>query len=170
MSFGSSASVGRALACSIRVSTRAFVRIWRIVRKPESVTFFVFNNQHWFESHTLRQHPVSFPRTSRSHNRRMKLGTWTECRSNRDGASGWTRTSGPRPRRPVVIRLIGRRGCQCWRDRPGTVIGPAACTCLQIRRPTLSASAMMLSSSIVRTLRLRMMNWPSTMTDSMSDG
>ena len=43
-------------------------------------------------------------------------------------------------------------------------------TCSRIRRPTLSASAMMLSSSIVSTLPLRMTNWPSTITDSMSDG
>ena len=59
---------------------------------------------------------------------------------------------------------------QCLRDRPGTATGPAACTCFQMRRPTLSASVTMLSSFIVRTFRLRMMNWPSTMTDSMSEG
>jgi hypothetical protein len=46
------------VACSIRVSTRAFVRIWRIVRKSESFKFFVFNNRQWCESHPLRQ-PVS---------------------------------------------------------------------------------------------------------------
>ena len=38
-------------ACSIRVSTRVFVRNWRIVRKKNSVKFFVFNNQQWCESH-----------------------------------------------------------------------------------------------------------------------
>ena len=43
------------VACSIRVSTRAFVRIERIVRKRESVKFFVFNNRQGFESHPLRQ-------------------------------------------------------------------------------------------------------------------
>ena len=43
-------------ACSIRVSTRAFVRNWRIVRKKNSVKFFVFNNQQWCESHPLRHH------------------------------------------------------------------------------------------------------------------
>ncbi len=41
--------------CSIRVSISAFVRFWRIWRKRESAKFFVFNNQHWFESHPLRQ-------------------------------------------------------------------------------------------------------------------
>jgi hypothetical protein len=41
-------------ARSIRVSTRAFVRIWRIVRKAYSVKFFVSNNQHWFESNLAR--------------------------------------------------------------------------------------------------------------------
>jgi hypothetical protein len=40
--------------CSIRVSTRAFDRIWRIERKPECLKFFVFNNQQWCESHPLR--------------------------------------------------------------------------------------------------------------------
>ena len=44
----------RIAACSIRVSTRAFVRIERIERKAVSVKFFVFNNQQWFESHPLR--------------------------------------------------------------------------------------------------------------------
>lgn len=46
------------VACSIRVSTRAFVRIWRIVRKPKYVKFFVFNNGNGFESHPLRQHEL----------------------------------------------------------------------------------------------------------------
>jgi hypothetical protein len=32
-----------------------FVRIQRIVRKPECAKFFVFNNQQWCESHPLRQ-------------------------------------------------------------------------------------------------------------------
>jgi hypothetical protein len=41
-------------ACSIRVYTTAFERIWRIVRNPKSVKFFVFNIQHWSESHPLR--------------------------------------------------------------------------------------------------------------------
>jgi len=67
------------------------------------------------------------------------------------------------------------RWCVCvsWNQkvvRPGIAIGPAAFTWLQILRPTLSASAMMPASSIVRTFRSRMRNSPSTMTDSMSDG
>jgi hypothetical protein len=45
-------------ACSIRVSTRGFLRLWRIVRKRESVKFFVFNNRQWCESHPLR-HPIN---------------------------------------------------------------------------------------------------------------
>lgn len=36
-----------AAACSIRVSTRAFVRIWLILRKTKSLKFFVFNAQQW---------------------------------------------------------------------------------------------------------------------------
>ena len=48
------------LACSIRVSKRAFVRI---VRKVNSVKFFVFNNRQWFESHPLRQPVNPFPST-----------------------------------------------------------------------------------------------------------
>jgi hypothetical protein len=43
-----------AAACAIRVSTTAFERIQRIVRKCESVKFFVFNTQQWSESHPLR--------------------------------------------------------------------------------------------------------------------
>jgi integrase len=46
-------------ACSIRVSTGAFVRIWRIVRKQKTVKFFVLNNQQWSESH------LDIPKTSR---------------------------------------------------------------------------------------------------------
>jgi hypothetical protein len=42
-------------ACSIRVSTSVFERIWRIVRKRKSVKFFVFKGQQWCESHPLRQ-------------------------------------------------------------------------------------------------------------------
>src|SRR5262245_10534436 len=42
-------------ACSIRVSTQAFERIRRIVRNAKPLKFFVFNTQHWFESHPLRQ-------------------------------------------------------------------------------------------------------------------
>ena len=38
-------------ACSIRASTRVFVRISRIVRKVNSCKFFVFNTQQWCESH-----------------------------------------------------------------------------------------------------------------------
>jgi hypothetical protein len=49
-----SGSAAQKSACSIRVSTRAFVRIERIVRKLKSVKFFVFNNRQWFESHPLR--------------------------------------------------------------------------------------------------------------------
>src|SRR4030095_12964872 len=41
-------------ACALRASTRAFVRIQRIVRKPGSAKFFVFNTQQWSESHPLR--------------------------------------------------------------------------------------------------------------------
>ena len=44
------------------------------------------------------------------------------------------------------------------RGRRGTTIGAAACTLLQIRRPTASASATMRSSSMVSTLRLRITN------------
>ena len=71
---------------------------------------------------------------------------------------------------PTALREFEQRFVHCGRDRPGTGIGPAACTCRQIRRPTLSASAMTLSSSIVRTLRFRITNWPSIITDSTSDG
>ena len=66
-------------------------------------------------------------------------------------------------------RLQGRRR-QRFSGRPGTAIAPAACTCFQILRPTLSASATMPASSIVTILRFRMTNSPSTTTDSMSDG
>ena len=45
----------RIAARSIRVSTSAFERIERIVRKRKSVKFFLFNNHQWFESHPLRQ-------------------------------------------------------------------------------------------------------------------
>ena len=44
--------------CSIRVSTQAFERIGRIVRKAKQLKFFVFNMQQWCESHPLR-HPYS---------------------------------------------------------------------------------------------------------------
>jgi hypothetical protein len=37
------------------VSTRGFVRIWRIVRKRKLLTSFVFNNRQWSESHPLRK-------------------------------------------------------------------------------------------------------------------
>ena len=43
-------------ACSIRVSTRAFVRIRRISRKRTSLKFFVFNVRQRCESHPLRHH------------------------------------------------------------------------------------------------------------------
>jgi Integrase core domain len=36
-------------ACSIRVSTGPFVRIWRVVRKAKSVKFFAFNDRQWSE-------------------------------------------------------------------------------------------------------------------------
>lgn len=41
-------------ACSICVSTRAFERIRRVLRKPNSLKFLVFNAEHWCESHPLR--------------------------------------------------------------------------------------------------------------------
>ena len=41
--------------CARYVSTPTFERVWRIVRKPNSAKFFVFNNQQRFESHPLRQ-------------------------------------------------------------------------------------------------------------------
>src|SRR5688572_24876016 len=41
-------------SCSILVSTQAFVRIWRNVRKLKSVKFFVINTRQWCESHPLR--------------------------------------------------------------------------------------------------------------------
>jgi hypothetical protein len=47
--------------CSIRVSTRAFVRIWRIVRKRKLLKSFVFNNRRWCESHPLRHNKPSGP-------------------------------------------------------------------------------------------------------------
>ena len=53
---------------------------------------------------------------------------------------------------PARARWQRRRNRYRWRGRPGTAMGPAAFTCVQIRRPTLSASAMTLSSSIVSTL------------------
>ena len=62
---------------------------------------------------------------------------------------------------PPILRF--RRG-------PGIAIGPAAFTWFQIRRPTLSASAMMAASSIVRTLRSRITKRPSIITVSMSEG
>lgn len=85
-------------------------------------------------------------------------------------AQGIGRVNGRRINRTLRGQIIGQASCHRWRDRPGSIRGPAFSTWFQIRRPTASASAMMLSSSIVRTLWSRMMNWPSTMTDSMSDG
>src|SRR6185436_12795289 len=66
---------------------------------------------------------------------------------------------GLRPRRP------GQRG----RGRRGTGTGPASSTLVQTRRPTLSASLTIASSSTVRILRSRITNSPSIITDSMSD-
>jgi hypothetical protein len=60
-------------ACSIRVSTRAFVRIWRIVRKRKSRKFFVFNNQQWSESHPLRQPSRSFSKFPLVNNLRSSI-------------------------------------------------------------------------------------------------
>ena len=96
----------------------------------------------------------------------------TECPTARTTCGRAAR----RNRRPDLAGTRERRcrdspvRVQRWRDRPGIVSGPASSTFFQIRRPTASASARMRSSSTVRTLRLRMMNWPSTMLDSMSDG
>ena len=80
---------------------------------------------------------------------------------------------GVRPQRPLRHRtgplqtlLVAQR----YRLNRGTVIGLASNTWSQTRRPTASASLMMLSSSIVRTVRSRMTNRPSIMTDSMSPG
>ena len=86
-------------------------------------------------------------------------------------ASGGAPAANARSRsRSLSTRFVCRtRAITAWRGRPGIAIGPEACTWLQIRRPTLSASAMM-RSSIVSTFRSRMTNWPSTITDSMSDG
>ena len=59
------------------------------------------------------------------------------------------------------LKIIARsppHGHQIPRGRPGIGIGPAFFTSPQIRRLTLSASAMMPASSIVRTLLLRMRN------------
>ncbi len=62
-------------ACSIRVSTVAFVRIWRIVRKPESGKFFRVNTRQHFESHPLR-HPSPIARFARGFG-------WQAARANR---------------------------------------------------------------------------------------
>jgi hypothetical protein len=50
-------------ACSIRVSTRAFVQIWRILRNADSCKFAVLNKLPGFESDPLRQ-SHSFPRST----------------------------------------------------------------------------------------------------------
>jgi hypothetical protein len=57
-SIGRPCGVSRYLSCSgsaclIRVSIRALVRIWRIVRKPQSCKFFVYSTRQWCESHPV---------------------------------------------------------------------------------------------------------------------
>src|SRR6185503_3841154 len=69
----------------------------------------------------------------------------------------------------VGDRLRPRRPGQRGRGRRGTGTGPASSTLVQTRRPTLSASLTIASSSTVRILRSRITNSPSIITDSMSD-
>ena len=84
--------------------------------------------------------------------------------------------AGARPRRGVsgvVVALVagaarapeisGAAGRAPRRRRPPAPCPTSAARPCRLRRRCAS-------SSIVRTLRLRMMNWPSTITDSMSDG
>ena len=47
------AKASSGLACSIRVSTSVFERIWRIVRKPKALKFFAFNTRQGRESPTF---------------------------------------------------------------------------------------------------------------------
>jgi hypothetical protein len=42
------------VACSVRVSTSVFERIWQIVSKRKSRKLFGFNTRQGFESHPLR--------------------------------------------------------------------------------------------------------------------
>src|SRR6185436_14923423 len=62
-------------------------------------------------------------------------------------------------------RLLRQR--HFGRGSLGTLTGP---TLFQIRFDTASASRIICASSIVSTLLLRMMNSPSTITDSISEG
>src|SRR5581483_9191018 len=92
----------------------------------------------------------------------------------------------PTARQPAAIEFVEQRlqfithesgppECRVYRrqrvcGRPGTATGPDAFTAVQMRRPTLSASATIRVSSTVRTLRSRITKRPSIITDSISAG
>jgi hypothetical protein len=115
---------GSQSACSIRVSTAVFVRIWQIVRKVKSVKFFVFNNQQWFESHPLRQSLIPFGLGVSGGFRRAATRLQLV-------ASGHESHSSPSPPTPPFIRSWRLAWIQARRDslsarREGARIPPSS--------------------------------------------
>ena len=117
-----------------------------------------------------RAERIDLRRAARRHEARHR-GNRDDADRRGDEREGIVRTTTNEPNAAAQIVSEDCEQHQCRRGgRPGTVMVPAAFTSFQIRRPTLSASVTIASSSSVSTLWFRMMNCPSTITDSMSDG